>query len=272
MATFRSSQQAGALTSTTALLDALSLGNDPSPTFIDTVSGLAEMTDSLEGLPTEPPSIYVDLEGVNLSRHGIISLLQMYIHPVGRVYLVDVLTLKEKSFSTSGKNGQTLKDILESSAIPKVFFDVRNDSDALHHHYRIKLAGVLDLQLMELAVRTYSRKYVSGLAKCIDKDAPLSHHERRNWTQVKEQGQRLFKPENGGSYQVFNERPLRRDMTLYCAQDVQILPRLWAFYSEKMPPIRMQRVAKASKDRVEESQSPGYSPNGRHKALAPTGW
>jgi hypothetical protein len=36
------------------------------------------------------------------------------------------------AFSTAGTNGQTLKTILESETIPKVFFDVRNDSDALY--------------------------------------------------------------------------------------------------------------------------------------------
>ncbi|KAL7920931.1 ribonuclease H-like domain-containing protein [Trichoderma austrokoningii] len=252
METCRSSEHEGTLESATALLDALSLGNAPSPSLVDTAQGVAKMIDSLKELPTEPPSLYVDLEGVNLSRHGIISDLQIYIHPLGRVYLVD--------------------DILESSAIPKVFFDVRNDSDALHHHFQIKLAGILDLQLMELAARGRPGRYVSGLAKCIERDAPLSSSERRNWIQVKEQGQQLFKPGNGGSYQVFNEHPLRRDISLYCAQDVQILPRLWTHYSGRISLLWMQRVVKVSRERVLESQSSGYTPNGRHKALAPTRW
>jgi exonuclease 3'-5' domain-containing protein 1 len=35
------------------------------------------------------------------------------------------------AFSTSGIDGQTLKSILESDAIPKAFFDARNASAAL---------------------------------------------------------------------------------------------------------------------------------------------
>lgn len=230
------------------------------------------MIDSIPLLLTQPPSIYIELEGVNLCRHGIISILQLYIRPLQRVYLVDVLTLKDEAFSTRGQRDHSLKDILESRVVTKVFFDVRNDSDALYHHFKIKLQGIVDLQLMELATRNLSRKYLSGLENCIDRDAPLSDHERRDWKHIKEQGQRLFKPENGGSYAVFNERPLRKDISIYCAQDVQILPRLWAHYSRKIRPSWMRAVLSCSKRRVEESQKPRYAPNGPDKALAPPGW
>lgn len=272
MAADISRQDPDRLESTTTLLDALNLGNSSNPIFINTIQDVAKMVDSIQELPTQPPSIYVDLEGVNLCRHGIISILQLYIHPLQRVYLVDVLTLKDKSFATRGQSGYSLKDILESRAIPKVFFDVRNDSDALYYHFKIKLQGIVDLQLMELAARNMPGKYVSGLAKCIDRDAPLTDHERRDWMQIKDKGQRLFKPENGGSYSVFNERPLRRDISLYCAQDVQILPRLWAHYSRKIAPSWMQAVIGTSRRRVEESQKPRYAPNGPDKVLAPPGW
>lgn len=123
-------------------------------------------------------------------------------------------------------NGQTLMGILESPHIPKVFFDVRNDSDALFHHFNVKLAGVINLQLMELATRYYSRKYVSGLAKCIDRDALLTTDEMQTWKASKEKGLKLFAAERGGSYEVFNVRPLPDDIKEYCVQDVQFLPEL----------------------------------------------
>ena len=86
--------------------------------------------DALDGQPTTPPSLYIDLEGINLSRNGSISILQVFVSSSRRTYLVDIHTLRNKAFSTPGTNGCTLKDILESDVIPKVFFDVRNDSDA----------------------------------------------------------------------------------------------------------------------------------------------
>jgi exonuclease 3'-5' domain-containing protein 1 len=59
--------------------------------------------------------------------------------------LVDIYTLGDKAFPTIGAGGRTLKGILESDSIPKVFFDVRNDSDALFSHFQIRLAGIHDL-------------------------------------------------------------------------------------------------------------------------------
>ncbi|RFU81465.1 3 -5 exonuclease [Trichoderma arundinaceum] len=245
----------------------------PNFTLIDTLPALSAVVDSLKGLPTEPPSIYVDLEGVNLSRNGTISILQLYIHPTKKTYLIDVLSLKDRCFSTPGGNGHSLKVILESTTIPKVFFDVRNDSDALYSHFQISLAGILDLQLMELATRTFPRRLVQGLAKCIEKDALfMCTIDRLNWMETKERGANLFLPEKGGSYQVFLERPQRREILTYCAQDVHILPRLWGAYDSKITAIWKQRVVETSMDRVRLSQSPSYNAKERDKILAPAGW
>ncbi|CAF3625678.1 unnamed protein product [Fusarium graminearum] len=178
----------------------------------------------------------------------------------------------DKCFSTPGSNRRTLKDILECDNITKVFFDVRNDSDALYGSYQIKLAGIHDLQLMELATRSFSRRCVNGLSKCIERDAPLSVRERLDWVRIKEAGVRLFAPEKGGAYEVFNERPLPDAIKLYCAQDVQILPRLWAHYDGKMGQRWREKMIAASKARVELSQSATYNGKGRHMALAPSGW
>ncbi|KAL7940220.1 hypothetical protein V8C42DRAFT_356393 [Trichoderma barbatum] len=171
------------------------------------------------------------------------SSLYARSQPFLLIYLIDVLSLRHECFTTRGESGNTLKDILESNTIPK-----------------IKLDGVLDLQLMELATRGFSKRCVSGLSKCIEKDAPLSIHERRSWIQIKDKGQQLSNPDKGGSFEVFNERPLREDISVYCAQDVHILPRLWTHYSSKMTVIWKRSVIKASKERVELSQSPMLAP------------
>lgn len=241
--------------------------------LVDTLPALSALIDSLKGLPREPPSIYNDLEGVNLSRHGTISILQLYIHPTNKVYLIDVLVLKEKCFSTPATVGPlTLKDILESKSTPKVFFDVRNDSDALYSHFQIKLAGVVDLQLWELAARPFAGMYVKGLAKCIENDSSLSDEEKAEVMQTKEKGKMLFSPEHGGSYEVFNERPLSKDIQAYCAQDVYLLPDLLRWYTCRCDPIWEKRVAEASQLRVAQSQREDYNGTGGHKILAPSDW
>lgn len=253
-------------------LDALDLTDDVNPIMVDTTAVLSKIIGLLTGLPTEPPSLYVDLEGVNLSRHGSVSILQLYVLPSERTYLIDIHLLRDKAFSTRASSGCTLKEILESSTIPKVFFDVRNDSDALYSHFGISLAGIRDLQLMELATRGFSKRNVNGLSKCIERDAPLSQKERIDLMRVKEKGLRLFAPERGGTYEVFNERPLPEDVLIYCAQDVIILPRLYNHYGQKMTIAWKTKMLKASKERVELSQTATFNGKGRHMALAPAGW
>ncbi|CAG9951261.1 unnamed protein product [Clonostachys rosea f. rosea IK726] len=149
-------------------------------------------------------------------------------------YLIDIYTLSKEYFSTPGGKGRTLKHILESETVLKVFFDVRNDSDALYSHYQISLAGIYNLQLMELAMRTFSKRCVNRLSRYIERDTLLSSRERSIWAQTKDNGVRLFTPEKGRRYKVFNERPMLDGIKSYCAQDVQILPRLWEYYNSRI--------------------------------------
>ncbi|CAG8032098.1 unnamed protein product, partial [Penicillium nalgiovense] len=256
-----------------ASLTNLTLEDDKAPHFVDTESKIATLVGRLQGLPTKPPSLYIDLEGVNLSRHGSISIIQIYVLPFEETYLVDIHSLQEKAFSqTASDKSQTLLGILESPDTPKVFFDVRNDSDALFSHFNVKLAGVIDLQLMELATRYFPRKYVNGLGKCIERDARLTTYETRLWKASKEKGLKLFAPERGGSYDVFNVRPLSEDIKEYCVQDVQYLPRLWVQYHRKISPSWARKVITESTNRVKLSQTATYDGSGKWKALAPLGW
>jgi exonuclease 3'-5' domain-containing protein 1 len=158
--------------------------------------------------------------------------------------------LGNKAFSTPGATGETLKGILESDSIPKVFFDVRNDSEALFSHFHINLAGIQDIQLMELATRNFSKRCVNGLSKCIERDLPLNAGERETWKRAKERGLELFAPERGGSYEVFNARPLPKEIKLYCIQDGQFMPRLWLQYDFKLTLVWARKVQQATKDMV----------------------
>lgn len=117
--------------------------------------------------------MYIDLEGVNLCCDGSLSIFTLLMDtgtPTINVHLIDVHSLGSQAFNTTDIKRRTLKDILQDEKIPKVFFDVRNDSDALFSHFGVALKGVEDIQLMESATRktTSSRKYVTGLAKCVE--------------------------------------------------------------------------------------------------------
>lgn len=69
---------------------------------------------------------------------------------------IDVYAFCSRAFDTTSKLDCSLRSIFESASIPKVFFDVRNDSNALFSHYQISLAGVVDLQVMEYGTRKSS--------------------------------------------------------------------------------------------------------------------
>ncbi|KAF3400191.1 hypothetical protein F1880_008391 [Penicillium rolfsii] len=254
-------------------LEDLDLNADQSSEFVDTESKMASLVVKLQDLPAKPPSLYIDLEGVNLSRHGCISILQIYILPLDKTYLVDIWSLQDKAFlPKASPNGHNLLSILESPDIPKVFFDVRNDSDALFSHFNIKLAGVIDLQLMQLATSSFRRRYVNGLDKCIERDASLTSSEYQIWKASKERGLKLFDPKRGGNYEVFNTRPLSEEIKEYCVHDVQYLSRLWVQYDQRISPAWAKKVTAETVSRIKQSQSATYDGKGEWKKLAPAGW
>ncbi|TVY13036.1 hypothetical protein LARI1_G009337 [Lachnellula arida] len=237
--------------------------------LIDTVEAIPAVIKTLVDQPVIPPSLYIDLEGVNLSRQGSISILQIHVAPKKKTYLIDIHTLGTKAFDTTSELDHTLRSVLQSESIPKVFFDVRNDSDALFSQFKISLAGITDLQVMEYGTRSFRRQFVSGLSKCIDRDLDLSYSQRSKCQHVKEEGLKLFAPGRGGTYEVFNQRPLSDAIGLYCVQDVQWLPQLYQTYLRKVSKSMSAKIALATLHRVKESQSSSYNGHGKHKAVGP---
>jgi exonuclease 3'-5' domain-containing protein 1 len=86
---------------------------------------------------------------------------QRQYHIMESVYVLDITTLEVSTFNTVVPEREkrelvcipgpitTFKEVLESPDTPKIFFDVRNDADALFAHFGIHLRGTLDLQLLE---------------------------------------------------------------------------------------------------------------------------
>jgi hypothetical protein len=46
--------------------------------------------------------LYIDLEGIHLSPHTSVSILQLLISPEDRTFLLDIYMLGDKAFSTAG--------------------------------------------------------------------------------------------------------------------------------------------------------------------------
>jgi hypothetical protein len=158
----------------------------------------------------------------------------MRVRSLKHTYVFDVLALGGKAmFEFEGNGGQSLKKTMESLQA-KVFWDTRQDSDAMLHHFGVRLGGVVDAQLMEIATRSYpQRDKVSSL-----KDAVLVHGKawmtgeelwewRRTWNEVKD----YF---NESRYECFNVRPLSYQALMYSAGDVDCIEKLYDILLPKM--------------------------------------
>lgn len=217
--------------------------------IVDSAATIVELIDSLSDLPVDPPSLFVDLEGENLSRTGPILIITLFVEPQKCIYLIDVWVLRELAFTISGKDGKTMKDILEAPSIQKVFFDVRNDFAALRWQYNIFLQGVQDVQLMEKALHPvqFPTRPVTSLLKCIDKDVSLPRSAKMVWNEQKAKGKNMFKR---GSFKAFKARPLRNDSVAYCTGDVQHLPARRKTYWERLSPGGKIRAETETRARV----------------------
>ena len=231
----------------------------PQYSFIDSEDFVAQFIDKIIQFSECTPTLYIDLEGVNLLSRpggGTVSVMQILVdEPQDYTYLIDVYKLGRAAFLTTGYvEACNLRDILESPGVDKVVHDVRRVSFALYGHFDVRLEGVRDLQLMEVAVRlpaasepaasestsgsgSGSKRSLRGLAACIERDYPWWHHgrdaarRRREWIATKNRGRELVVPACGGRYRNLIARPMPRDLVAYCLGNVVFLPSLFEKYS-----------------------------------------
>jgi exonuclease 3'-5' domain-containing protein 1 len=240
--------------------------------MVDTSATLKFLADTLTTLEKSSGSIYIDLEGVKLSRFGSISIIQILVPSCEQVFIVDIHTLGMTAFDTPGCEGKSLQDAFESDSIKKYLFDVRNDSDALYALFGVRLTNAVDIQLLELASREGPKYAVCGLAKCIEQERALPSLALSQWQSTKKEVVKMFDPKFGGTYEVFNARPLPQILIEYCVGDVEFLPLLSAIYQSRLDRPWLEKVRVETEKRLEESRSPSYQPHGKQKCLGPKKW
>jgi exonuclease 3'-5' domain-containing protein 1 len=85
-------------------------------------------------------------------------------------------------------------------------------------------------------------------------------------------GSAIFSPEKGGSFAVFNKRPLKDEIRIYREQDVQCLPGLYKVYSHRLgisdPRNWMGMIGAETEKRLVEVMTESYKPHGREKVEA----
>ncbi|KAF8958158.1 ribonuclease H-like domain-containing protein [Flammula alnicola] len=244
----------------------------PAIIFVDTAVLLEECLSDISSSTSNPVSkLAIDLEGVELCRFGRISILQILSDTSDTIWLIDITTLGKEAFDHADPEGRTLKRVLENGDTKKLFYDVRNDADALLHLYGVELENVCDLQVLEVAVRRSRKirvKVVSGLGKTIETYLTPPPE----WQRIKSEGAALCFPDKGGSYEVFERRPLDERVLAYAAQDVALLFKLEDILESRIGFIGKnwkRRVMNVSAARVHEAHNTTYARHGKHRTIAP---
>jgi hypothetical protein len=128
--------------------------------IVDALDKVQKMIRVIEENQRQPLLPFNNLEGVTLSHHSSITIMQTLVPLLKKVCLLDVHTLQALALTTSGGSTcMTLKNTQDFDKYAKVLFNVRSDFDALHAHCPIKLRGVVDTQVMEFATRIPYRGY-----------------------------------------------------------------------------------------------------------------
>ncbi|XP_064619850.1 uncharacterized protein LOC135483161 [Lineus longissimus] len=202
--------------------------------------------------------ISMDCEGVKLSRNGSLTVLS--IGTPSKTYLFDVMKIGEAVF------GKDLKEILVSTSIVKLVFDCRRDADALWHLFKVKLANVMDIQLMQILyerthpdekstsqkdMEAHHRAYkdkspmkralfdwprIRSLVNCIEwylKDSSLLAVKKK-----------VSLTTTGTDQEMWGKRPLTEDMQRYASLDVQCL---FVLYEKLKAGLTSTEVATARK-------------------------
>ena len=199
--------------------------------------------------------IAYDCEGVRLSRTGKITLLQIAIPK--KIFLIDVMTIGGKEVFIDGG----LKDIIESEEILKLAYDVRMDSDALFHQHDVVLKNVLDLQLLDIAIRRAAGgivEHLPSLSKTVSRR--LTNAEILVCEDLKKRVKNMYTSVEDGD--LWARRPLIDDARRYAALDAWLLmkldqamrpngttaPHLFPGFDEKWN----ERVLNASRKRIDE--------------------
>ncbi|KAK6863652.1 hypothetical protein PG995_000180 [Apiospora arundinis] len=228
------------------------------------ISSVTDLEVFISSIP-KSSTLYLDLEGHCLGRHGTISLMTILFHPQGLTRIIDVLSLGEAAFSTVSKDGRSLKSILEDSDIPKCLWDVRNDADALWALYQVNLSGVVDIQLLENGSRNGDKKYLCGLEKAIKNDLTLEPTLRNRWISSKQGIKGLMRTN------IFSARPVEEKTVQYCVNDVIHLPDLRTAYLERISGSWLAKAKDETLRRLNDARSLAYDSQSDSKALGPWG-
>ncbi|KAM0497457.1 hypothetical protein ACHAQF_000800 [Verticillium nonalfalfae] len=202
--------------------------------------------------------------GHDLGQHGELALVIVLVYPQMHIALLDVPVLDGAVFTTPGRDGSTLQNILEGARNTKCFWDIRPNAEALWSLCGVGLDNVMDIQLLENVTRSGDRNYVQALDWCVQRDLAVEPEELRLGLRARHVVTRA-----GGSAAPFTERPMSPETTLYCVNRVFHLPALHALYDENAEPDWPAWVRWESLRRALRVRSAGYDPRSSASMISP---
>jgi exonuclease 3'-5' domain-containing protein 1 len=221
--------------------------------YIDTNEKLIASCEYLrKSIIVSHSSIAIDMHGVQLGKDGEISILQMSSGSLhDPVFIVDILQLKEIAF----KSRSPLRLLLEDETVPKLFFDVRGDVNALYHQFRITIRNLEDLQLIDIVKRRVIKyfNFTSVFSSCQDVSLAIKHHVQS----VRSEAEQMFAQKFGGNYMVWMKRPLH-PILLEFAADVRFY-NLMRSSIKPFTPAVLTALQRATERRVEFAQGNEFS-------------
>jgi len=226
--------------------------------LIDSFGALMKLLRHLEymctnGVNGNEVSLAVDFEGVKLCRDGPLCLVQLTCSDdPSLVYVLDVHMLGKRSLTMQTPNGVSIKTLFEDETVKKVWFDPRNDIDALWHQFGIMPRGVYDLQLAEVADRRnrgLNVHFVQGLQKCLTQCPALNPEQKVFAERINTLGRSLYEPRDGGNYEIFQQRPLNPVILVYAAHDSRYMLSLYDQYLQCLDQNWVRRVLQAGEQR-----------------------
>lgn len=111
--------------------------------FIDTPQGVQTAYDALQMCPY----IFLDCEGRDLgTKDGALGLMQLGTPNATRIFLIDVTVLDNAVLAP-------IYSLLTNKRLMKIVWDGRMDDSELLFGQHVKMAGVLDLQIVDIVSR-----------------------------------------------------------------------------------------------------------------------
>lgn len=187
--------------------------------------------------------IAMDSEGVNLSKDGPLTLLQIGTLS-GSVYLFDVMLSEDKQDSAFFKE-TGLDQILTSDDIVKVIQSCSHDSAALFHQFGIKLRQVFDTQVAHLVIEEHKGRLLPSQKKLAEICERYSKHA--TVYEAKEELKSKWSKKVGN---FWARRPMTEEMIQYASSDVTAL--IPEVYENQKKYLEKYNLLERFYDRVQE--------------------